>query len=80
MPSRAYFGHAEFERDLAAIWQRNWIHVCRSGELAAPLSYKTYRLGTQEMLIVRDELGVLRAFHNTCRHRGSQLCAGERAG
>ena len=76
LPSRAYFGTEEFERDLAAIWQRSWIHVCRSSELAAPLSYKTYRLGTQEVLIVRDELGALRAFHNTCRHRGSQLCAG----
>ena len=38
LPSRAYFGAEEFERDLAAIWQRNWIHVCRSAELAAPLS------------------------------------------
>ena len=74
LPSRAYFGAEEFERDLAAIWQRNWIHVCRSAELAAQLSYRTYRLGTQEVLIVRDEHGVLRAFHNTCRHRGSQLC------
>ena len=78
LPSRAYFGQDEFERDLAAIWQRNWIHVCRSSELAAPLSWRVYRLGTQEILIVRDELGVLRGFHNTCRHRGSQLCAGDR--
>ena len=77
LPSRAYFGQAEFERDLKAIWQRNWIHVCRSSELAAPLAWRVYRLGTQEILIVRDELGVLRAFHNTCRHRGSQLCAGD---
>ena len=35
LPSRAYFGQREFERDLAAIWQRNWIHVCRSSDLAA---------------------------------------------
>ena len=24
--------------------------------------------------MLRDEQGELRAFHNTCRHRGSQLC------
>ncbi|ODT18384.1 MAG: ring-hydroxylating oxygenase subunit alpha, partial [Mesorhizobium sp. SCN 65-12] len=30
--------------------------------------------GTQEIIVLRDETGMLRAFHNTCRHRGSQLC------
>ncbi|TIS11703.1 MAG: aromatic ring-hydroxylating dioxygenase subunit alpha, partial [Mesorhizobium sp.] len=28
----------------------------------------------QEVVVLRDEAGSLRAFHNTCRHRGSQLC------
>jgi Rieske 2Fe-2S family protein len=75
LPSRTYFGVEEFERDLAAIWQRNWIHVCRSSELAEPLSFRTFRLGSQEVLVVRDETGSLNAFHNTCRHRGSELCS-----
>jgi Rieske 2Fe-2S family protein len=29
------------------------------------------------VLVLRDEQGVLRAFHNTCRHRGSALCTEE---
>jgi Rieske 2Fe-2S family protein len=74
LPSRSYFSAEAFERDLAAIWHRNWIHVCRSRELAEPLSFRTFRIGSQEVLIVRDENGALNAFHNTCRHRGSQLC------
>src|SRR6188768_3909489 len=75
LPSRAYFGAEAFEHDMAAIWQRNWIHVCRSSELAEPLSFRTFRLGSQEVLVVRDETGSLNAFHNTCRHRGSELCS-----
>lgn len=78
LPSSDYFAAEAFERDLATIWQRNWVHVCRASELAEPLSFRTFRLGTQEVLIVRDETGVLRAFHNTCRHRGSQLCQAEK--
>ena len=74
LPSRSYFEAEAFGRDLSTIWHRNWIYVCRSAELAQPLSFKTFRLGSQEVLIVRDELGALNAFHNTCRHRGSQLC------
>jgi Rieske 2Fe-2S family protein len=34
-------------------------------------------LGDQQILILRDEHGDIRAFHNTCRHRGSQLCTGQ---
>src|SRR4051794_35210749 len=75
LPSRAYFGAEAFERDLAAIWQRNWIHVCRAREPSEPLSFRTFRLDSQEVLVVRDDTGTLNAFHNTCRHRGSQLCS-----
>jgi len=74
LPSDSYFSTAAFETDLAKIWQRNWIYVCRATELAEPLSFRTFRLGSQELLIVRGDDGQLRAFHNTCRHRGSQLC------
>lgn len=78
LPSRAYFDPADFERDMAAVWRRNWINVCRSADLAQPLAYRTVRLGSQEILVLRGDDGVLRAFHNTCRHRGSQLCGEER--
>ncbi|SFU04295.1 aromatic ring-hydroxylating dioxygenase subunit alpha [Mesorhizobium sp. YR577] len=74
LPSRAYWSDAEYQRDLDAIWYRNWIMACREADVAQPLAYRVFKLGTQEILIIRDETGVLRAFHNTCRHRGSQLC------
>ncbi|WP_245418574.1 aromatic ring-hydroxylating dioxygenase subunit alpha [Mesorhizobium sp. WSM3864] len=48
--------------------------VCREADLAGPLAFRTARIGSQEVVVLRDETGSLRAFHNTCRHRGSQLC------
>ncbi len=77
LPTRAYLDPAEFQRDLEAIWYRRWIMVCRSADIAEPLEYRVFTIGTQEVLVLRDETGVLRAFHNTCRHRGSQLCTAE---
>jgi Rieske 2Fe-2S family protein len=74
LPSDYYFSSAAFDRDLEKIWLRTWVYVCRAGDLADPLSFRTFRLGSQEVLVVRDENGTLQAFHNTCRHRGSQLC------
>jgi glycine betaine catabolism A len=29
----------------------------------------------QNLILIRDRDGAVTAFHNTCRHRGSELCA-----
>lgn len=75
LPSSTYVDAAHHARELDAIWYRHWIHVCRSSDLDGPRAYRTVRIGTQDILLVRDEDGALRGFHNTCRHRGSELCA-----
>ncbi|HTV68449.1 MAG TPA: aromatic ring-hydroxylating dioxygenase subunit alpha [Rhizobiaceae bacterium] len=74
LPAEAYVSTEAFQADLDTIWYRNWLMVCRASELAEPLSFRVFEIGTQQVLVVRDETGQLRAFHNTCRHRGSQLC------
>jgi len=70
----AYLDPRHYERELNRIWYRNWIYVGRSAELARPRAYRTFELGDQRLLLVRDDGGVLQGFHNTCRHRGAALC------
>ncbi len=77
LASQDYFGEPAFQRDLLAIWYRSWLMVCRSADLAEPRAFRLFRIGSQEVLVLRDEAGTLRAFYNTCRHRGSQLCQTE---
>jgi glycine betaine catabolism A len=79
LPADAYFDPSRYERELQRIWYRNWIYVGRSSELAAKRAFQTFQIGDQKILIVRDDAGRLQAFHNTCRHRGAELCR-ERAG
>jgi Rieske 2Fe-2S family protein len=43
-------------------------------ELPVPGSTLSVPIGRSSVLIVRDRQGTLRGFHNTCRHRGAQLC------
>lgn len=74
LPSAAYWSADAYLQDLEAIWYRSWLLVCRETDLADPLAFRTLRVGSQDILVLRDETGSLRAFHNTCRHRGSQLC------
>jgi Rieske 2Fe-2S family protein len=70
-----YVSADAYARDLETIWYRDWIYLCRESDIPEALNYRTVRIGTQSVVVLRDETGVLRAFHNTCRHRGSELCS-----
>ncbi len=74
LPAAHYFDPAQYLRELQQVWYRNWIYVCRSSELAETRSFQMLEVGGQSVLVVRGEDRALRAFHNTCRHRGSALC------
>ncbi len=73
----SYFEPRHFERELQRIWYRNWIYVGRSSEVSAARAFRTFEIGDQKLLLVRDERGALQGFHNTCRHRGAALCREE---
>ena len=70
----AYFDGRNYEHELQHIWYRHWFYVCRTSEVTQPRSFRTVELGNQRLLLVRGDDGVLRGFHNTCRHRGAALC------
>jgi choline monooxygenase len=63
---------AEHER----ILERNWQLAGHVSQLPEPGSYLTTKAGTQPVLVVRGKDGNLRAFRNTCRHRGSRVLSG----
>lgn len=73
LPFAWYHDPAHHAREMAAIWQRAWVYVCRADALE-PLDYRTVKIGSQNVIILRDADGTMRAYHNACRHRGSILC------
>jgi Rieske 2Fe-2S family protein len=75
LPAAWYSDPAHYERELEAFWYAKWIAVAREEELAAPGDWRTVQIGTQSIVLVKDE--TLKAFHNVCRHRGSVLCTAE---
>ncbi|MBT9383774.1 aromatic ring-hydroxylating dioxygenase subunit alpha [Pseudooceanicola sp. CBS1P-1] len=62
--------------DMENIFHREWLFVTPACALPKTGSYVTYQLGAYRVMIVRGADGTIRAFHNTCRHRGSVLCKG----
>lgn len=74
LPSTFYYDEDHFKRELKQIWYRQWLCVGRTQKIAAPGDYQVVEVGDQSIVITRGKDAELRAFHNTCRHRGSILC------
>ncbi|MGZ9811409.1 aromatic ring-hydroxylating oxygenase subunit alpha [Pseudoroseicyclus sp. H15] len=76
LPAEAYRGEAWHERELEAIWRSEWVAVGREEDFPAR-SVRRREVGGAEVIVVNDG-AESRAFHNVCRHRGSELCAVDR--
>ncbi|MBJ95941.1 MAG: hypothetical protein CMP23_15875 [Rickettsiales bacterium] len=64
------------ELEKERIFRRAWLVACRSSDLERSGAYRCLSYFDESVVIIRDQNGELRAFHNTCRHRGSKLLEG----
>lgn len=74
LPQALYIGDAAYAFDLDAIFARSWLFAGFEAEVRGRGDYIAMSIGPSPVLIVRGRDGALRAFHNSCRHRGSLLC------
>ncbi|MET0547040.1 MAG: aromatic ring-hydroxylating dioxygenase subunit alpha [Caulobacterales bacterium] len=72
---RERFFSPQFQRlEVEKMWSRVWQFACREDELPAAGDTVVYELGDMSILLIRGRDNVIRAFHNTCLHRGTKLC------
>ncbi len=64
-----------FERERERIFKRTWLNIGRVEEISEAGDYFVKDLATLKtsLLVVRGRDGIVRAFHNVCRHRGNKL-------
>lgn len=74
LPRGFYTDARIFADDLREIWYREWLFAVPACEIPAAGSFVTMQVGEYAVLIVRGADGKIRAFHNSCRHRGSRVC------
>lgn len=75
IPARYYYDPEWFELERKAIFMRSWLnigHVCELPENGSFIR-REIEFARASLLIVRGKDGEIRAMHNVCTHRGTQL-------
>jgi dibenzofuran dioxygenase subunit alpha len=75
---RIYSDEAIYQRELEHVFARCWLYLAHESQIPRPGDYLTTTMGEDPVVLWRDANGRLRAFLNTCRHRGNRLCMYER--
>ena len=74
LEQRFYTDPEIYKLEIDNIVMRNWIFAGHRSELRNPGDFKVLHVANESAIIVKGEDGLIRAFANVCRHRGSLVC------
>ncbi|MDX2275416.1 MAG: aromatic ring-hydroxylating dioxygenase subunit alpha [Hyphomonadaceae bacterium] len=77
LPASWYADPNLWSRERRAIFAKSWHFVTHASALPETGAWRAETLAGYPVLVVRDEAGALRGFHNVCRHRAGPLTEGE---
>ncbi len=78
LPQPFYSDDRLFDIDMQEIFHKEWLIAGMTSEIPTKGNYLTLQIGKNPIIVIRGADGVVHAFHNVCRHRGSRLCTGEK--
>lgn len=73
LPKRTYHDAGIFDWERREILRRDWVLVAREEDAPDPGTYLLAQVDGEDLVIVRARDGLLRAFYNVCRHRGTAV-------
>src|SRR5262245_25904273 len=76
LPNWCYTAPEFLDREVDRIFMKNWNFIDRVDAIPNPGDYLAVDTVGGPVVLLRDRRGTLRAFANTCRHRGSRLLTG----
>ena len=77
LPAHYYTSAALLEEEKEKLFFKDWLAVARVEEFPQPGDYRAIDLLGEPVVICRNKEGELKAFSNTCRHRGVALVSGQ---
>lgn len=73
IPSARYVDQAFNDLEFERLWKRSWVYAAHADELPNPGDFVLWTKLRSPIVIVRGKDDTIRAFYNTCRHRGAPL-------
>jgi Rieske 2Fe-2S family protein len=73
LPREFYVDPELFEEDLSRVFLANWLFAGHTCEIPEPGDFFLLPVGEEELIVLRDKEGGIRAHFNVCRHRGSRI-------
>jgi choline monooxygenase len=77
MPPFTYTSPEFYQREVERIWRKTWNFIGSADQICNNGDYFTLNFAGVPTIVLRDHDGKIRAFANTCRHRGSELLDGK---
>ncbi len=74
LPQQLYVGQEAFAFDTQVLLKSVWLYACTVAHVKQPGDFYRFDLADNSVIIVRGRDGAVRAFHNSCRHRGARIC------
>jgi len=68
-----YYSKEFAQREWDHMWTKIWHVAGRENELQEPGDYIVHHFMHESVIVVKQQNGTLRAFYNTCGHRGQRL-------
>jgi phenylpropionate dioxygenase-like ring-hydroxylating dioxygenase large terminal subunit len=76
LPLSRWTAREFFDQEVEKVWRKTWQAACRVSQLSEPGDYYVYDIVNDSILITRTESGELKAYYNSCLHRGRVLKRG----
>ena len=74
---RIYSDPDIYAQELERVFARSWLFLAHESAIPNPGDFVTTFMGQDRVIVARGKDGRVRAFLNTCNHRGNLVCAAD---
>jgi glycine betaine catabolism A len=78
LPRELYVGEDAFQFDTQVMLKSVWLYACTAAHVKNAGDFFVFEVGHNAIIIVRGRDNEIRAFWNSCRHRGAKICVEQR--
>jgi phenylpropionate dioxygenase-like ring-hydroxylating dioxygenase large terminal subunit len=77
LPQDFYASEDVFKADFDQVISQKWIVAGHVSRIPNKGDYFLFKIGGEQIIVIRENAENVRAFFNVCRHRGSTICQAE---